>query len=382
MPHYFDHNATTQVRPDVIALMSEVMAAVGNPSSVHAHGQAARRYVEAARQRVSKALCVRAEDVVFTGGGTEALNLALNSVIRAGGAQRLIVSAVEHEAIAETAKASGLPVDVLPVSGAGVVDLDWLEKRLAVWNENDGIPVLALMLANNEMGTIQPVAEATRLIKAKDGLVIVDGVQAVGKIPVDFAALGVDYLALSAHKFGGPQGVGALLAACNAPMARHNHGGGQEKGRRSGTLNVAGIAGLGLALEQAQAGLEAFAGLAVLRDRIITAVQAVAPDAVVLGDAAPRVPNTIALAVPGWRGETQVMALDLAGISISAGAACSSGKAKASKLGTALALPDTLSEGVTRISLGWTTTEDDVEALISAWTEAHDRARPMIKETA
>ncbi|MBR9825495.1 MAG: cysteine desulfurase [Alphaproteobacteria bacterium] len=382
MPVYFDHNATTQVRPDVIALMGAVMAEVGNPSSVHAHGQAARRLVDEARRQIGKALCVRGEDVIFTAGGTEALNLALHSVIKAGAAQRLIVSAIEHEAIAETAKASGLPVDVMPVTADGIADLDWLDRHLANWDEAQGRPVLALMLANNEMGTIQPVAEATQRVKAKNGLVIVDAVQSAGKIPVDFAALGADYMAIASHKFGGPQGVGALLAACDAPMSRHNHGGGQEKGRRSGTLNVAGIAGMGLALEQAIAGLADFASLAVLRDQIIKGIRAAAPDAQVLGEAAPRLPNTLGLAIAGWRGETQVMAMDLAGFSISAGAACSSGKAKASKLGTALALPDALSDGVTRISLGWTTTQHDVDALIKAWVQAFERAKPTIKETA
>lgn len=382
MPRYFDHNATTQVRPDVIALMGAVMAEVGNPSSVHAHGQAARKRVDMARRQIGKALCVRAEDVIFTGGGTEALNLALNSVIKAGGAKRLIVSEIEHEAIAETAKASGLPVDIMPVTADGIADLGWLNARLAGWDEADGRPVIALMLANNEMGTIQPVAEAVQQIKTLDGLAIVDAVQSAGKIPVDFAALGADYMAISAHKFGGPQGVGALLAACDAPMARHNHGGGQEQGRRSGTLNVAGIAGMGLALEQAIAELAEFAALGRLRDALIDGIRAAAPDAVVLGENAPRLPNTLALAIPGWRGETQVMALDLAGFSISAGAACSSGKAKTSKLGTALDLPPALSDGVTRISLGWTTSKDDVDALITAWSEAYSRAKPVIKETA
>ena len=382
MPVYLDHNATTQVRPDVIKLMSQLMGEVGNASAVHQHGQAARRHVDRARRQIGKALCARAEDVIFTGGGTEALNLAMTSATSAPGVKRLIVTDIEHPAITESAKASGLPVDVVPVTGEGIVDMAWLESRLSAWSESDGRPVLSIMLANNEIGTIQPVAEAVRLIKQRDGLVIVDAVQSAGKIPVDFAALGADYMAIAAHKFGGPQGVGALIAACDAPVFRHNHGGGQEKGRRSGTLNVAGIAGMGLALEQAHAKLADFAALTVSRDRIIAAICGANPDVVVLGEAAPRLPNTIGLAVPGWRGETQVMAMDLAGVSISAGAACSSGKAKASKMGTALGLGDTLSEGVIRISLGWSTTEEDVDAAIRAWTEAWARVSKQIKETA
>ncbi|WP_300528612.1 cysteine desulfurase family protein [Maricaulis sp.] len=383
MPVYLDHNATTQVRPEVAALIAEIMTEVGNPSSVHSHGQAMRKRVETARRQIGKALSARAEDVIFTGGGTEALNLALNSVIAAGGAKRLLVSAVEHEAIAVTAEASDLPVETVPVSDDGVVDLTWLANRLDRWNAaDDGVPVLALMLANNEIGTIQPVAEAAGLVKAQGGLLIVDAVQSAGKIPVDFAGLGADYMAIASHKFGGPQGVGALIAACDAPIARHNHGGGQEKGRRSGTLNVAGISGMGLALEQAVASLADFAALGALRDKAIDAIRSAHSGVVVLGENAPRLPNTIGLAVPGWRGETQVLAMDLAGVSISAGAACSSGKAKASKIGTALRLDETLSEGVIRISLGWPTTEDDIDAAISAWTGAWARIQPKIKETA
>ncbi|MDM7983472.1 MAG: cysteine desulfurase family protein [Maricaulis sp.] len=379
---YLDHNATTQVRPDVIELMSELMGSVGNASAVHQHGQAARRHVDKARRQVGKALCARAEDVIFTGGGTEALNLAMASATRAPGVKRVIISDIEHPAIVESAKVSGLPVDILPVTAHGVIDLAWLEQRMASWSEADGRPVLSVMLANNEIGTIQPVAEAIALIKEKDGLVIVDAVQSTGKIPVDFAALGADYMAIAAHKFGGPQGVGALIASCDAPVTRHNHGGGQEQGRRSGTLNVAGNAALGLALEQAHAKLAEFAALAGSRDRMIAAIREANPDVVVLGEGAERLPNTIGLAVPGWRGETQVMAMDLAGISISAGAACSSGKAKASKMGTALGLDEALSEGVIRISLGWSTTEEDVDAAIKAWTEAWARASKQIKETA
>lgn len=379
---YLDHNATTQVRPDVIKLMSELMGTVGNASAVHQHGQAARRHVDKARRQVGKALCARAEDVIFTGGGTEALNLAMTSAVSAPGVERLIITDIEHPAIVESAKASGLPIDVLPVTEAGVVDLAWLAQRLETWTEHDGRPVLSIMLANNEIGTIQPVAEAVRLIKAQDGLAIVDAVQSAGKIPVDFAALGADYMAIAAHKFGGPQGVGALIAACHAPVKRHNHGGGQEHGRRSGTLNVAGNAALGLALEQAHAKLADFAALAGPRDRLIKAIREANRDVVVLGEGAERLPNTVGLAVPGWRGETQVMALDLAGVSISAGAACSSGKAKASKMGTALGLDDALSEGVIRISLGWSTTEEDVDAAIAAWTQAWSRASEQIKETA
>lgn len=372
---YLDHNATTPVRPDVIALMTEVMQAVGNPSSVHGDGQAALRRVETARRQVGKALCARPEDVIFTGCGTEAINLALNSALTAGSATRILHTAIEHEAVAASATASGAKVQAVAVRPDGVIDLDDLERRLG---EAPGRPVLCLMLANNEIGTIQPVADAVRLVRAQDGLVIVDAIQAVGKIAVDFAGLGADYLALSAHKFGGPQGVGALLAACDAPMARQIHGGGQEKNRRAGTLNVAGIAGLGLALEQAVAGLADFAALAEQRDRMEVGLKTVAPDLVILGEGAPRLPNTTGLAVPGWKGETQVMALDLAGVSVSAGSACSSGRTNGSKVGNALGLEKDISQGFLRVSLGWNSRPDEADAFLAAWSESHRRARPSI----
>ena len=259
----------------------------------------------------------------------------------------------------------------------GTADLAWLEQRLAKWDaEQDGRPVLALMLANNEIGTIQPVEAAAAMIHEHDGLMIVDAIQAVGKIAVDFAALGADYMAISAHKFGGPQGVGALIAACNAPLSRHHHGGGQEKGRRGGTLNVAGIAGLGQALELAVADLDQFAALADWRDALQARLKTAAPEIEILGEGAPRLPNTLSIAHPSWKGETQVMAMDLANISISAGSACSSGKTRGSKAGLALGLKTGPAEGLIRISFGWPSNEDDIDAFACAWTAAHTRIAP------
>jgi cysteine desulfurase len=383
MRAYLDHNATTPIRPDVVIAMVDTMAAVGNPSSVHTHGQKARKAVERARTQVGRAICARPDDVIFTSGGTEATNLALHSVIEAGGARRLIVSAIEHSAIAEIPQAAGLEFDVLPVDGDGVVDLGWLKRRLADWDTQiDGVPVLALMLVNNEIGTIQPVAEAANLMHDAGGLLVVDAIQAVGKIGVDFAALGADYLALSSHKFGGPQGAGALVVACNAQLARHHHGGGQEKGRRAGTENVAGIVGLGLAIEQSVAQLDHFAGLSGWRDEIINEIRLLAPEAVILGEGAARLPNTVSLSIPGWKRENQVMALDLDGVSISAGSACSSGKSRGSKVGTALGLDDDVAEGVVRISLGWNSTRDDLVTLLVAWKRAYQRVAPSLKLTA
>ena len=314
MRTYLDHNATTSVRPSVIEAMSAVMTRTGNPSSVHADGQGAMARVETARRQVGKALCARTEDIVFTSGGTEALNLALHAAISAGTVGR----------------------------------------------------------------TLQPVAEATALVREAGGLSVVDAIQAVGKIAVDFAGLGCDYMAISAHKFGGPQGIGALLASCDAPMARHHHGGGQEKGRRAGTHNVAGIVGLATALDEAVATLDAFAALAPHRDRMAAKLKALSPELIEIGAGAPRLPNTLGLCQPGWPGATQVMALDLAGVAISAGSACSSGTSKGSKIGTALGLPEAASQGFVRVSLGWNSKPDDADAFIDAWSTALARISPTL----
>lgn len=379
---YLDHNATTTVRPSVVSAMTEMMTRVGNPSSVHADGQAALARVETARRLIGKALCARPEDIVFTSGGTEALNLAIHAALSAGGIGTIIVTAIEHEAVAATAAMTGLPVEVWPVNDQGVVETAWLKARLSRWTLADGKPLLAMMLASNEIGTIQPVAEATALIREAGGLSVVDAIQAVGKIAVDFAGLGCDYMAISAHKFGGPQGVGALLASCDAPMARHHHGGGQEKGRRAGTLNVAGIVGLATALDEAVAGLAEFARLAEARDRMAAALKAAAPDLIEIGADAPRLPNTLGLSQPGWPGATQVMALDLAGVAISAGSACSSGTSKGSKIGTALGLPEAASQGFVRVSLGWNSKPDDADAFVDAWSAALARISPTLKASA
>ncbi|WP_295692476.1 cysteine desulfurase family protein [uncultured Maricaulis sp.] len=379
---YLDHNATTTVRPSVVSAMTDVMTRVGNPSSVHAAGQAALARVETARRQVGKALCARPEDIVFTSGGTEALNLAIHAALSAGGIETIIVTAIEHEAVAATAAVTGCSVEIWPVNDQGVVEMSWLEARLSRWAPADGKPLLAMMLASNEIGTIQPVAEATARVRQTGGLSVVDAIQAVGKIAVDFAALGCDYMAISAHKFGGPQGVGALLASCDAPMARHHHGGGQEKGRRAGTLNVAGIVGLATALEEAVSDLDAFAGLSEARDRMAAALKAASPDLIEIGAAVPRLPNTLGMSQPGWPGATQVMALDLAGVAISAGSACSSGTSKGSKIGTALGLPEAASQGFVRVSLGWNSKPDDADAFVDAWSAARARISPTLKASA
>ena len=247
---YLDYNATAAVRPEAVEAMTAALAAGGNASSVHAAGRAARARIEQARADVAALAGAPASGVVFVSGGAEANSLALESALAAG-TRRLIVSATEHVTVLETAKASAAAVDLLPVDAHGVADLAWLAQRLAAWVPADGRPFVALMLANNETGVIQPVAEAAALVRAAGGWLHVDAIQAAGKIPVDMAALGADTLALSAHKLGGPQGAGALIAGPGVTLTRRQHGGGQERGYRAGTENGPGIAGFGAAARAA-----------------------------------------------------------------------------------------------------------------------------------
>ncbi len=361
-PVYLDHNASAPMRPAVIRLLSECLADAGNPSSVHGFGRRARRRVEEARARVAALVGACAEDVVFTSGGTEANTLAL----RGGGRERVLVSAVEHDSVLRAAPGA----ELLPVDGAGRVDPAAVSAALAA----DERPALvSVMLANNETGVLQPVAEIAAAAHAAGALVHCDASQAAGKIPVATAELGVDFLTLSAHKLGGPQGVGALVAAGDRLLTPLLLGGGQERGRRAGTENVAGIAAFGLAAEIAAAELGAFADLAALRDRIEEAVAAAGGR--VIAGGAPRLPNTSCLALPGVDSAVQVMALDLDGVAVSAGAACSSGKVKASHVLRAMAVPADLAAGAIRVSLGWSSGADDVERFLEAWRRLAARKR-------
>ena len=363
---YLDYNATAPIRPEAIDAMTRAFAVGGNPSSVHAAGRSARAIVEHARNEVAALVGGPASTVIFTSGGTEANALAIESAV-ATGSKRLIVSATEHDSVLESAKASGAAVEYLPVTADGVADLEWLSARLANWDAADGRPFLALMLANNETGVIQPVREASEIVRAADGWLHVDAIQAAGKIITDSRALGADTLVVSAHKLGGPQGVGALTFGPRATMVRRQHGGGQERGRRAGTENVAGIAGFGAA------------AMASLRDKEIqagwrdaAAQRLKAQGAVVIGESAVRLPNTLCIAAAGYGAELQVMALDLAGIMVSAGSACSSGKVKASHVLTAMGLDD-LAGCAIRVSGGWATTEQDWAAFAAAWEQVHSR---------
>jgi len=348
---YLDHNATSPLRPAALDAMVEALRAGGNPSSVHRPGRAARARIEIARRQVASLVGALPAEVVFTSGGSEANNMAL----RGSGRRRVLVSAIEHESVLKAVP----DAERIAVDANGVVDLGMVERRLA------GEPaVVSVMLANNETGVIQPVAEVVRVARAAGALVHCDAVQAAGKVAVDLHGLGVDYLSLSAHKLGGPSGVGALIVRAGAPFASDRLGGGQESYRRAGTENVAGIAGFGAAAEASHDGLDA-----ALRDRL----EASLPMAKVHGAAAPRLPNTSCLSMPGVSAETQVMALDLAGIGVSAGSACSSGKVTRSAVLSAMGVEPALAEAAIRISCGWNTVFEDIERLIAAWQELYIR---------
>ena len=365
---YLDYNATAPVRPEAAEAVARALSIGGNPSSVHARGRAARALVEEARSEVARLAGVDQADIVFTSGGTEANALAIEGAVAAGGIHRLIVGATEHDSIGETAKATGLPVEVWPVDANGVADLDWLERRLAGWSAAAGRPFVALMAANNETGVIQPVAAAAQLIHAAGGTLHVDAVQAAAKIAL--GGLGADTLALSAHKLGGPQGIGALALAPRAGLRRRLHGGGQERGLRAGTENVPGIAGFAAAAKAALHDLDDVQIQASWRDTAAARLKAVG--ARIAGEGAARLSNTLCLAAPDWSSALQVMALDLEGVMVSAGSACSSGKVKPSGVLTAMGY-GTLADGALRASGGWATTEEDWRRFTEVWLAAHAR---------
>ena len=359
-PVFLDFNAGSPARPEVVTAMAEALAEGGNPSSIHAAGRRAHARIEAARRSVAH--LVGATDLVFTSGGTEANALAL----RGSGRARLLVSAVEHVSVMEAAPEA----EIIPVDGDGVVDLDALERSLAT----DPRPALvSLMLANNETGIVQPVAAAAEIAHRHGALIHCDAAQALGRMSVSMSGLAVDFLTISAHKMGGPAGIGALaLSNGDLSLAPLLLGGGQERRRRAGTENLSGIVGFGVAAEIAGSELhggDTILGMARMRDRLETLALARVPRALVIGRGRLRLPNTSCLVLPGVAAETQVMALDLAGVMVSAGAACSSGKVGASKVLIAMGLGPELAGSAIRVSLGADSGEAEVGLFVEAWAE-------------
>lgn len=369
---YLDWNATTPLRPEARQAMAAAWDMAGNPSSVHAEGRQARRLLENARGAIASAVGARPQDVVFTSGGTEANALALTPGVRRSAGQparRLLVSAIEHTSVLSGGRFSHEAIATIEVTGSGLVDVGHLRTLLA-----DGPPALvSVMLANNETGAIQPIREVAEIVHEAGGLLHVDAIQALGKIPFDIRSMGADLITLSAHKIGGPKGVGALVLAEEVqglePLLR---GGGQELGRRAGTENVAGIAAFGAAATAAMAALEADAArLGLLRERLEKGLMQT-PGMTVFSANTPRLPNTTLFTVAGLKAETAVIGFDLSGIAVSSGSACSSGKVQASHVLAAMGVGRDLAQGAVRLSLGWSTSETDIDLAVQAWRKLAD----------
>ncbi len=363
-PTYLDYNAGAPLKASARAAMVEAFAVAGNPSSVHAFGRAARRIIEASRRDVAALIGASPSAVIFTSGATEANNAAL----KAAAPGRVLVSAIEHPSIL-----AAVPHEQrLPVLPSGVVDLIALEDALA---GPEPAALVAVMAVNNETGVIQPIEAVAALACRFRARLHVDAVQAAGRMAIDMQHLGVASMSLSAHKLGGPQGAGALVLLDDAGFRPLIKGGGQERSRRAGTENVAAIAGFAAAAREA-ARLEEPAILAPLRDHLEYRVTTLVPETVVIAAASPRVANTTCLSLPGVRAETLVIALDLEGYAVSAGAACSSGKVKASEVLQAMGVAPQVAAGAVRVSLGWATDGAAVEGFAQAWARVAARLMP------
>jgi cysteine desulfurase len=355
---YLDHNATSPLRPAAKAAMLAAMDACGNPSSVHAEGRAARKIIDDAREKLGSMLGCLPQMITFTGGGTEANNLAIRGV----GAERILVSAIEHSCVLAAARETGKLLEIIPVDEQGRVKLEALEALLRKSVPNT---LVSIMLANNETGVIQDLSAIAAVVRNAGALLHVDAVQAFGKIPVNFGLLGCDMLTVAAHKVGGPKGVGALIIRDGLVVAPLIVGGGQELRRRSGTENVVAIAGFG-----ALAG-EPLVETHYLIDKMHNALN----DTVIFSDRVARLSNTICFAYPGMIAETLLINFDLEGIAVSSGSACSSGKVARSHVLDAMGVAPDISRGAIRVSLGWNTTEADVTRFMDVWQKITARHR-------
>jgi cysteine desulfurase len=372
---YFDWNASAPLRDEAQQAVLRALDATGNASSVHVEGRAARGLIEAARGQVAQLVGAEAKNVTFTSGATEANALALTPAIETAGEKRkrdrLFVSAIEHPSVLSGGRFAAETIEHLPVTPDGLVDCDALRSAIARAKR----PLVSVMLANNETGVIQPIAEIADIVHAANGLLHVDAVQAPGRIPCDIESLGADLMTLSSHKLGGPQGAGALIRGgdihIGEPLIR---GGGQERGLRAGTENVAAIAGFGTAAAICRAD---DGRLAKLRDALEAGIKAVTPEAIVFGESAPRLPNTTLFAVPGIKAETAIIAFDLEGVSVSSGSACSSGKVQASHVLAAMGVSPALARGAARVSLGWSTSMLHVKQFLGTWNKL---AGSLLKE--
>jgi cysteine desulfurase len=375
---YLDANASAPLLEAARQAMLNVVADTGNPSSVHAEGRQARAVIETARAEVAELAGAEPDQVIFTSGATEAAATALTPQLLSGSgkiaASHLYVGASEHPCVLAGGRFEAENVSILPVDASGIIDLAAFEQALGNHDQAAGRPFVALMLANNETGVIHPVAEAAAIARRHDAVIFCDAVQAAGRIALDITALGVDMLALSAHKMGGPQGVGALILADEAlrpvPLLT---GGGQENYRRAGTENVAAIAGFGVAAKAARHHLEKAGRIGDLRRQLEAGIKRVAPDASIFGAAAERLANTVLFAVPGVNAETAVIAFDLEGIAVSSGSACSSGKVGDSHVLAAMGVSPDLRRGAIRMSMAPSATATETEHVVDAWKRIYAR---------
>lgn len=365
---YFDWNATAPLRPEARAAVAHALDVGGNPSSVHAEGRAARHLVEQARTQVAALVGAQARDVIFTSGATEANMLALTPALEFAGEKRprdrLFVSMVEHASVRCGGRFAAEKVEEIAVSTDGIVDLALMKRAL---NKAER-PLVSVMLANNETGVIQPIAEIAECVHGANGLLHVDAVQGPGRIDCDMTRLGADLLSLSAHKIGGPQGAGVLVRRGDLHIADPLiKGGGQERSQRGGTENVAAIAGFGAAAAIRNLWGADAVRMAALRDQLEAGLKAATPDLIIFGARVPRLPNTTLFSVPGLKAETAVVAFDLNGVAVSSGSACSSGKVEASHVLAAMGVAPAFARGAVRVSLGPTTTESEVEQFVGTW---------------
>lgn len=370
---YLDHNATTFTWPHVIDAMTAALAVDGNPSAQHTDGRAANAIVSKAREHVGMAMGVCAQDIVFTSGGTESCNTAIWSAMKAG-CKHLLISAMDHPATINAAENFGASYELIPADTEGRTDMVWLKDRLANWDASQGKPFVSLVAANSETGVIQEVDTAVDLVAEAGGLILVDATQALGKIAMPSTP---DYLAVSAHKIGGPKGIGALYVAPAAPFTPLLAGGGQERRRRSGTHNVSGIAGFGAACEE----LINLEHTRELRDILEKELKAIEPNIAFFGEGADRLPNTSFFAVPDASSMTLMMGLDLAGVSVSTGTACSSGKVGESRAIVAMGRTAQAPKGAIRVSFGDNAQLNDVEDFIIAWAKVRRIKAPYVKIT-
>jgi cysteine desulfurase len=385
--HYLDHNATSPLRPESLSAITHALAIGGNPSSIHARGRAARAVMEDAREKVAAMAGAGQGEVIFTSGATEANYLALFGAVEGSLAEkevritRIFISAIEHSSVLSTAgrlaeRFPWLRVTRLPVTAQGVIDLEALRVAL---REGKGRALVAVMAANNETGVVQPISQVSRLVRETDALLLVDAVPAAGKVGLDFSLC--DYMVLSAHKIGGPQGSGVLVVREGAPLQPELVGGGQQKGLRAGTENLSGAAGFGAAAHALADGEGERARIAHLRDHFEAALKHSAPETVVFGVKQERLCSTSCFAIPGLTAETALIGLDLDGVMVSSGSTCSSGKVAVSHVLTAMGVEEALAACALRASFGWSSSMGDVNAAVASLAKLRERIRGPKRQT-